>query len=93
LRAPLPHAINILHFSEICLLADSGLFPKSIRYVLYIAFLYTFVPVFFNITYKNETLNLNLMTTKSNWWDKLLKIVIVVASAVLCALGVQAMPA
>ena len=30
------------------------------------------------------------MTTKSNWWDKLLKIVIVVASAVLCALGVQA---
>ena len=33
------------------------------------------------------------MATKSNWWDKLLKIVIVVASAVLGALGVQAMPA
>ncbi|EDS16590.1 hypothetical protein BACSTE_00722 [Bacteroides stercoris ATCC 43183] len=48
---------------------------------------------FFNITYKNETLNLNLMITKSNWWNKLLKIVIVVASAVLCALGVQTMSA
>ena len=48
---------------------------------------------FVYITFKNETLNLNLMTTKSNWWDKLLKIVIVVASAVLCALGIQAMPA
>ena len=34
-----------------------------------------------------------LMATKSNWWDKLLKIVIAVASAVLGALGVQAMPA
>ena len=31
------------------------------------------------------------MATKSNWWDKLLKIVIAVASAVLGALGVQAM--
>ena len=62
-------------------------------FFLYIAFLYTFVPVFFNITYKNETLNLNLMATKSNWWDKLLKIVIAVASAVLGALGMNAMPA
>ena len=41
----------------------------------------------------NLTLNLNLMATKSNWWDKLLKIVIAVASAVLGALGMNAMPA
>ena len=33
------------------------------------------------------------MATKSNWWDKLLKIVIAVASAVLGALGMNAMPA
>ena len=33
------------------------------------------------------------MATKSNWWDKLLKIVIAVGSAVLGALGMNAMPA
>lgn len=33
------------------------------------------------------------MAVKSTWWDKLLKIVIVVASAVLGAFGAQAMPA
>ena len=33
------------------------------------------------------------MATKSSWWDKFLKIVIAVASAVLGAFGAQAMPA
>lgn len=32
------------------------------------------------------------MATKSTWWNKLFKIVIAVASAVLGALGAQAMP-
>ena len=32
------------------------------------------------------------MSTKSTWWDKLLKIVTAVASAVLGALGAHAMP-
>ena len=32
------------------------------------------------------------MATKSSWWDKFLKIVIAVASAVLGALGAHAMP-
>lgn len=32
------------------------------------------------------------MATKSSWWDKFLKIVIAVASAVLGAVGAQAMP-
>ena len=44
--------------------------------------------VFFNLT-----LNLNLYGNKIKLVDKLLKIVIAVASAVLGALGVQAMPA
>ena len=33
------------------------------------------------------------MAVKSTWWDKLLKIVIAVVSAVLGAFGAQAMPA
>ena len=33
------------------------------------------------------------MAVKSTWWDKLLKIVIAVALAVLGAFGAQAMPA
>ena len=32
------------------------------------------------------------MATKSSWWDKFLKIVIAVASAVLGAVGANAMP-
>ena len=32
------------------------------------------------------------MATKSSWWDKFLKIVTAVASAVLGAVGAKAMP-
>ena len=42
---------------------------------------------------KLKTQNSDHMAVKSTWWDKLLKIVIAVASAVLGAFGAQAMPA